>query len=113
MNKILLTKVWATLHEADVSDKCCGETLLDVVYMRKRIITALLNMETPIEMLLGKAPDNLRIKIFGRATYVLIHKATRKRKVSNRLRQKYILDHQTAPLGCTTQAPGKWCTPDT
>lgn len=52
--------------------------------MRNRIITLVLNMKTPTEMLLGEAPDNSRMKISGCAVYAFKYKEVRNGKLSRR-----------------------------
>lgn len=84
MNLTLLTKARAMLHEAGMNDKFWGEASLTAAYTQNRIITPVLNMKTAMEMLLEKAPDNSRIKIFGCTAFVTKHKAIRKGKLSNR-----------------------------
>lgn len=98
----LLAKVRAMLSQAGMYHRFGGEEIINAAYVHKRTCTLVLNMKTPMNMLLNKMSENSQIKGFGCTSYIHMHKETRKNKLDERAGQGvYLSSHRGIYRICT------------
>ena len=69
MNRTLLNKVRCLLISSGLGKSFWGEALVTACYLVNRSPNRVLNLKTPYEMLLGKAPSLSHLKVFGCTAY--------------------------------------------
>jgi transposase InsO family protein len=80
LNGVLVGKMRAAMHAADLPNRLWPEVLQYIVDVDNMSATRALNGRTPSEKLLGKAPDVSKIRVCGSVGF--IHEPKRKTKLS-------------------------------
>jgi hypothetical protein len=70
LNRTLLEKVRAMLHESHLPRFLWGEALMHAVYVKNRTWTQSLNNTTPFELLTGAKPDMSNMHVWGSRVWV-------------------------------------------
>lgn len=83
INKTILSKVRDMIGEASLHGCFREETLTLAADIHNQTATPVLNMNLPIRMLMGNAPDSSKLRNFGCAAYVHKHKEHRARKLDD------------------------------
>lgn len=91
INRTLMEKVRALLHQSELSKEMWGEALYVAAYVTNRSPTnALVELKTPFEMWNGRKPDLSNLKMFGSHAYKQIPKEKRHKLDSKTKRLTFV-----------------------
>lgn len=82
LNGVLVNKVRAAMHAANLPDQLWPEVLQYIVDIDNMSATRALNSRTPSEKLLGQKPDLHKIRVCGSVGFIHVPKEKRRTKLS-------------------------------
>ncbi|KAE9289052.1 hypothetical protein PR003_g25654 [Phytophthora rubi] len=98
LNGVLVGKMRAAMHAANLPDRLWPEVLPYIVDVDNMSSTRALNGKTPSEKLLGKVPDVKKIRMCGSVGFIHVAKQKRKTKLNPRAEPALLLGFgQTSP----------------
>lgn len=92
--RTLLDKFRIMVRHAALSEEIEGGDLSHVESLHNRTAIPLLNVKTPVEVLLGKIPNNSKLGTYGCAAYVRRHEEHRKGKFVDHSEKAIYMGHE-------------------
>lgn len=109
LNRTLLEKVRAMLHESGLPRALWGEAVRHAVWLKNRTPTKALEGGTPLEAATGQKPDLSRVRTWGSRVWVRTEGGT---KLGGRVVEgRWVGIDDNSPNGCRVYWPNAMLTP--